>query len=278
MFTITNKKMLSPDVWRYSLLAPEIAHKRRAGHFIILRPVPGSERIPLTIVTSDLQQGTIDIIFQVVGATTWDLANLKAGEAVADLIGPLGHATHVEKYGTAAMVGGGVGIAPLLPIAQAFRQAGNRLITILGARNKDLLLLEDELSGISDRIILTTDDGSAGQKGLVTDALSPLLKAKAVDFVMAVGPVPMMKAVTELTRPFGVKTMVSLNPLMLDGTGMCGVCRCQVEGKTRFACVDGPEFDGHQVDFDNLRRRLNMYRDEERVRREAKLAGGRHAA
>ncbi|MEW6515900.1 MAG: sulfide/dihydroorotate dehydrogenase-like FAD/NAD-binding protein [candidate division FCPU426 bacterium] len=277
-FNIINKNQLSPDVWRYTLSAPDIARKRRAGHFIILRPLADSERIPLTIVSSDQDQGTIDIIFQVVGATTRDLAGLRAGEPVKDLIGPLGHPTEIAKHGTVAMVGGGVGIAPLLPIAQAFRAAGNRLVTILGARARSLLILEQELASISDKVLLTTDDGSAGQKGLVTAALEPLLVAREIDFVMAVGPVPMMKAVADLTRGFGVKTMVSLNPLMLDGTGMCGVCRCQVAGKTRFACVEGPEFDAHQVDFDSLRRRLTMFREEEKARREAKPSGGSHAA
>jgi ferredoxin--NADP+ reductase len=224
----------------------------------------------LTIVSSDPAAGTIDIIFQVVGATTWELAKLEAGEALQDLVGPLGNPTHIEKVGACAMVGGGVGIAPLLPITQAFKAEGNTITTILGARSQNLLILEDELTLVSDRLIICTDDGSRGSKGLVTDALRPLLDARALQMVIAIGPVVMMKAVANLTRPYGVKTMVSLNPLMIDGTGMCGVCRCQVGGKTQFACVHGPEFDGHQVDFDNLSRRLAMYKQEERERLEAK--------
>lgn len=259
--------MIAPDVWRFSVKAPEIAVKRKAGNFVILRPVAGSERIPLTIVSSDLDAQTIDIIFQVVGATTMDLAR---AEQIEDIVGPLGHPTHIENYGRVVVVGGGVGIAPVLPIAEALRKAGNHLTSILGARSKHLLILEDEMARLSDDLRVATDDGSHGQKGLVTDVLKPMLDAKSVDFVLAVGPVVMMKAVSELTRPYGVKTMVSLNPLMIDGTGMCGVCRCKVEGKTRFACVEGPEFDGHQVDFASLQRRLSMYKAQEKTRREAK--------
>lgn len=272
MFAILAKRQIAPQVWRMSLNAPEIAAKRRPGHFVILRPQGHSERIPLTIVTSDPQAGSLDIIFQVVGATTWDLAQLEIGQSVQDVVGPLGHPTQIEKIGTAVMVGGGVGIAPLLPIAQGFKQAGNRLVTILGARNQDLLILEEELTAISDQVLVATDDGSRGQKGLVTDVLRQVMAQEPVHLVLAVGPVVMMRAVAELTRPSGTKTMVSLNPLMLDGTGMCGVCRCKVAGKTRFACVDGPEFDAHQVDFENLARRLSMFKAEERTRMEAKTA------
>jgi len=269
-FVILAKKQIAPDVWRYTIKAPAIATKREPGNFIILRPTSVGERIPLTIVSSDTVAGSIDIIFQVVGATTWDLAQLKVGDTIQDVAGPLGHPTHIEKYGTTVMVGGGVGIAPLLPIAHGFKQAGNKLISILGARSQKYLILEEELSAISDKIIIVTDDGSKGKKGLVTDALKSLLDQGQINFVLAVGPVVMMKAVSELTRPYKIKTMVSLNPLMIDGTGMCGVCRCKVDGQTRFACVDGPEFDGHAVDFDNLSRRLSMYKAEEKRRMEAK--------
>ncbi|MCK5241541.1 sulfide/dihydroorotate dehydrogenase-like FAD/NAD-binding protein [bacterium] len=265
MYEIISKRLIAPAVWRHTIKAPEIARKRQAGNFVIVRPITGSERIPLTIVSSDTQAETIDIIFQVVGATTMDLAEAKS---IQDIVGPLGHPTHIENYGRVVVVGGGVGIAPLLPIAQALKQAGSRLTAILGARSKDFLILEDDLAPISDELLIATDDGSQGQKGLVTNALKPLLDKKAVDFVLAIGPVVMMKAVSELTRSYGVKTMVSLNPLMIDGTGMCGVCRCKIDGQTKFACVDGPEFDGHQVDFDNLTRRLSMYHAEEKKRKE----------
>ncbi len=267
MFELISKNLLAPAVWRYTVKAPEIAAKRRAGNFVIVRPKEGSERIPLTIVSSDPQAGTIDIIFQVVGATTMDLSET---DGILDIVGPLGHPTHIEKFGRAAVVGGGVGIAPLLPIAEALKQAGNNLTAILGARSSEFLILEEEMAAISDGLLIATDDGSQGQKGLVTDVLQPLLEQGALDFVLAVGPVVMMKAVSELTRPYRVKTMVSLNPLMIDGTGMCGVCRCRVDGQTRFACVDGPEFDGHQVDFGSLSRRLSMYKAEENKRREAR--------
>jgi ferredoxin--NADP+ reductase len=269
MFPILAKRLIAPNVWRYTLRAPEIAAKRLPGNFVILRPVPGSERIPLTIVTTDLTAGSLDIIFQVVGATTLQLSRLETGAEVADVVGPLGHPTHLEGYGTTVMVGGGVGIAPLLPIAEGFRAQGNRLITILGARSKDFLILEEELAAISARLLIATEDGSKGVKGLVTHVLKDLCGEEPVHFVMAAGPVPMMQAVAELTRPLGIRTMVSLNPLMIDGTGMCGVCRCRVDGKTKFACVDGPEFDAHQVDFASLRRRLGMFRTEEKTRMEA---------
>jgi len=275
VFEVLMKKTLAPGVWRYRLQAPLIAAKRRAGHFVIVRPTRDAERIPLTIVSADVEAGTVDIIFQVVGATTRTLAEVRTGDALADVLGPLGHPTPVENYGTTVMIGGGVGIAPLLPIAQAFRQAGNRVVTILGGRSRDFLILKAELSAVSERVLTTTDDGSDGVKGLVTDALKTLLEAGQVDFVLAVGPVPMMKAVADMTRPGRIKTLVSLNPLMLDGTGMCGVCRCQVAGQTRLACVEGPEFDGHEVDFDSLRRRLGMFTAEENLRRER--GSGRHA-
>jgi ferredoxin--NADP+ reductase len=266
MFEIISKRLIAPQVWRYAVLAPALAAKRQAGHFLILRPTVTSERIPLTIVASDLAAGTVDIIFQVVGATTRSLAALAVGEPIHDLAGPLGHPTHIENYGTAVMIGGGVGIAPLLPIAQAFHAQGNRLLTILGGRSQEFLILEEDLKPVSHELFIATDDGSRGQKGLVTDVLRTLVAKEKIDLVMAIGPVVMMKAVAEMTRPLKIKTMVSLNPLMIDGTGMCGVCRCKVAGKTRFACVEGPEFDAHEVDFDSIRRRLSMFKAEERKR------------
>jgi ferredoxin--NADP+ reductase len=266
MFEIIAKNLIAPNVWRYTVHAPELAQKRQAGHFVILRPTHLSERIPLTIVSSDHEHGTIDLIFQVVGATTFELAALLPEQTIQDIAGPLGQPTHIEHVGTAVMIGGGVGIAPLLPIAQAFKEKGNRLITILGGRSHDLLILEEELSLVSDSLLVATNDGSKGQKGLVTDVLQSVLNQEVVNLIVAIGPVVMMKAVAELTRPLGIKTMVSLNPLMIDGTGMCGVCRCTIAGKTKFACVDGPEFDAHQVDFDSIRRRLSMFNAEEKLR------------
>jgi ferredoxin--NADP+ reductase len=270
MFQITSKTNLAPQVWRYSVEAPLIAQQRRAGNFVILRPTRHSERIPLTIVDSHDQDGTIDIIFQVVGATTMDLEQLGEKDSIEDIAGPLGHPTHIERYGRVAVVGGGVGIAPLLPIAKALKQVGNHLTAILGARSADYLILQDELKSISDNLLIATDDGSRGHKGLVTDVLKPLLDNKALDFVLAVGPVIMMKAVADLTRSYKIRTMASLNPLMIDGTGMCGVCRCKIDGHTKFACVDGPEFDAHQVDFDLLMRRLAMFKAEEKQKMEAR--------
>ena len=269
MFRVLARRLIAPEVWRATLSAPRIAARRRAGHFVIVRPTAASERIPLTIVAADPERGTIDIIFQVVGATTRELASVPEGGAVADVVGPLGRPTHIERYGRAAVVGGGVGIAPLLPIARALREAGNTLVAILGARTAEHLILEDELAPLSDRLLVATDDGSRGRQGLVTDVLREALAETSFDFVLAVGPVVMMAAVADLTRPLGIRTMASLNPLMIDGTGMCGVCRCNVGGETKLACVEGPEFDAHQVDFANLRRRLGMFREEEAARRTA---------
>ncbi|NTV53354.1 MAG: sulfide/dihydroorotate dehydrogenase-like FAD/NAD-binding protein [Candidatus Firestonebacteria bacterium] len=269
MFELLAKRLIAPQVWRFTLRAPGLAAKRQAGHFLILRPTADSERIPLTIVSSDPVAGSVDIIFQVVGATTRALAAIPEGGTIHDVAGPLGHPTHIENYGTAVMIGGGVGIAPLLPIAQAFHAQGNRLLTILGGRSQEFLILEDDLKPVSDSLLIATDDGSRGQKGLVTDVLRTLLEKEKINLVMAIGPVVMMKAVAEMTRPLKIKTMVSLNPLMIDGTGMCGVCRCKVAGKTRFACVEGPEFDAHEVDFDSIRRRLGMFKAEERKRMDA---------
>lgn len=264
MYNLLAKTMLAPNIWQFTLSAPKIAIRRQPGNFIILRPTRNSERIPLTIVDSNPEQGSLEIIFQVVGATTAELAQMEVGAEIADVAGPLGQPTHVEKYGTVIMIGGGVGIAPLFPIARAFRDAGNKVISILGARSQNLLILEKEIASISDHFVVATDDGSRGRKGLVTDVLQELIAEEPkIDFVMAIGPIVMMQAASEVTRKYGIKTMVSLNPLMIDGTGMCGGCRCKIEGKTKFACVDGPEFDGHQVDFNNLRRRLGMFKNEE---------------
>ena len=263
MARIERKEVLTPQIVRMEILAPAIASKRRAGQFVILRVDEKGERIPLTIVDSDPARGTITIVFQVVGKTTTLLSRLNEGDEILDVAGPLGKPTEIERVGTVAVIGGGIGIAVAYPIARAMKEAGNRVISIVGARSRDLLVLEEEIAAVSDRIIVTTDDGSYKREGLVTEPLVELLKQNAVDRVVAIGPVPMMEAVSNVTKEYGVRTVVSLNPIMVDGTGMCGACRVMIGGRTKFACVDGPEFDGHQVDFADLATRLGAYRDKE---------------
>ncbi len=266
MFRITQKEQLAPGTFSYWVEAADIASAYKPGQFLILRVDAEGERIPLTIVDTQLDKGLLRIIFSVVGKSSYCLSQLNVGDAIQDVVGPLGNATHIENYGTVAVVGGGVGIAPIYPITRAMKKAGNRIISILGARNGELLILHDDMKSLSEQVIVTTDDGSLGKKGFVTDALRELIDAKnpPIDFVLAVGPLIMMKAVSELTRGYGIKTMVSLNTMMVDGTGMCGGCRCSVEGKARFACVHGPEFDGHEVNFDEIMRRQTMFRDKEK--------------
>jgi len=265
MFKIARKEYLNPEVVRIEVEAPLIARKRRAGQFVVLRVLETSERFPLTIVDADPDAGTITLIYQVVGRSTVELAGLTVGEAIRDVLGPLGHPTDVRKVGTVVAVGGGVGIALLYPIAKAMREAGNRVVSILGARTKDLLILVDEMKAISDRVELTTDDGSLGRKALVTEPLREYVESgEPVDEVIVVGPAIMMKACVAVTKPRNIPTIVSLNPIMVDGTGMCGGCRVTVGGETKFACVDGPEFDGLQVDFDELMHRQRFYLDEEK--------------
>ncbi len=260
MSKIVSKKQLSEDVYRLDLEAPKIALKRKPGQFVILRLDELSERIPLTIVDSDSDKGIITIIVQAVGETTRKIVSKNAGEEILDVAGPLGSPTLIEKKGIVVVVGGGVGTAVVYPVAKAFKEAGNNVISVIGARNKELIILKDEMKTISDKVYITTDDGSYGAKGFVTDALKNIIAGKdTIAEVLAVGPVPMMKAVCEVTKKFNIKTMVSLNPIMVDGTGMCGACRVTVGGKTKFTCVDGPEFDGHKVDFDELSRRLKSY-------------------
>ncbi len=264
MFEIIRNNEIAENVFRLSIKAEAIAESRKAGQFVIVHHREGAERIPLTIVESDLGEGTIDIIVQAVGKNTKEICSLNPGEFIEDLAGPLGVATHIEDYGNCVVVGGGVGIAPLYPITKSLSNAGNNVTTILGARSKNLIILQDDMRSISKNLILATDDGSSGKKGLVTDALQELIDAgENIDFVLAIGPVVMMEAVSNLTKKYNIKTMVSLNPIMVDGTGMCGVCRCKVGDQTKFACVDGPEFDGHLVDFGNLKRRLRMFKDQE---------------
>lgn len=264
---ILEKEILIPGKTSKLLLkAPDIAKKARPGHFVMLRVNPAGERIPLTIADADAEKGVITIVFLVLGKTTALLEELKAGDAILDVCGPLGKATHIEKQGTVICVGGGTGIAAMHHIAKGHKKAGNYVISIIGARSHDLLLFEKELKSFSDEVLVCTDDGSYGAKGLVTTLLEEQLKKKGdVKEVVAVGPVPMMEAVAKCTKPFNVPTTVSLNPIMVDGIGMCGACRVSVGGETKFACVDGPEFNGHEVDFEELRRRLGAYKQQENL-------------
>jgi len=262
---ITSKEYLSDNVVRMDIHAPEIALKRKAGQFVVLMTDETGERIPLTIVDEDREKGTITIIYQVVGKTTTRLAEMNEGERLFSVLGPLGSPTEIENFGTSICVGGGVGIGVIYPIAKALKAAGNRVISIIGARTKDILILEEEMQKVSDELHVATDDGSYGFHGFVSTVLQNIIDGgEALDRVFAIGPVPMMRVICEVTRPYGIKTIVSLNPIMVDATGMCGACRVSVGGKTQFACVDGPEFDGHQVDFNLLMSRLRMYTDQEK--------------
>ena len=262
---IIEKKDLSENVVQMVMEAPLIAQKRKAGQFIILKVDEKGERIPLTIVDSDAQAGTITIIFQVVGKTTAVMAKMKAGDTIQDVQGPLGNPTEIKNYGRVVCIGGGVGVGVVYPLTAALKKAGNEVISIIGSRTKDLLILEKEMGAISDRLIVATDDGSYGFHGFVSQVLQDMIdKGEKIDRVFAIGPVPMMKVISDVTRPQGIKTIVSLNSIMVDATGMCGACRVSVAGKTKFTCVDGPEFDGHEVDFKLLADRLKMYCDQER--------------
>ena len=257
---VVSNDAIAPQVFRMVVEAADVARYRRAGQFVVVRPVAGSERIPLTIADADAGRGTITLVYQVVGTTTAKLSLIEAGSEVADVAGPLGLPTHVEKVGTVACVGGGIGVAPVHPIAAAMHAAGNRVISIIGARSRDLLIMEAEMRAASDEVVIVTDDGSYGTKGFVTDALRGLVESGTrPDLVVAIGPPIMMKMVSRLTRELGIATLVSLNTIMVDGTGMCGGCRVTVGGQVKFVCVDGPEFDGHQVDFDEMMRRQRMY-------------------
>ncbi|GAB4370225.1 MAG: sulfide/dihydroorotate dehydrogenase-like FAD/NAD-binding protein [Acidobacteriota bacterium] len=269
MHRILEARFLAPDIKLFRIEAPKIARKRRAGQFVIVRVTADGERIPLTIADGDPEAGWIALIVQGVGKTTRLLNTLEAGDAIQDVAGPLGAPSHVENFGTAVVIGGGVGTAIAWPTAVALKQAGNRVISIIGGRTRELVILEDEMRRVADEVHPTTDDGSYGFHGLVTDKLQQLLdEGRTIDFVLAIGPVPMMRAVAEVTRPHGIRTVVSLNPIMVDGTGMCGGCRVEVGGETRFACVDGPEFDAHQVDYELLALRNRAYVEFERARLE----------
>ena len=265
MFPIVSAKNLGPNVKQFEIEAPRIARKQRAGQFVIIRLHDHGERIPLTIKGSDPEKGTITIVVQAIGKTTSLLNELGAGDAILDVVGPLGKPSDVEKFGNVVVIGGGVGTAIALPTARALRDAGNHVTSILGARTKDLLILEDEVRFASDEVFIVTDDGSYGEKGLVTDKLRQLIQDGRIDFVLAIGPVPMMRAVADVTREPKIKTVVSLNSIMVDGTGMCGGCRVVIGGKSAFACVDGPEFDAHEVDFQVMSQRNAMYREYEQA-------------
>ena len=262
---IVSKRQLSEDVFTAEVEAPLVAKERKPGQFVIISiNNEYSERIPLTIAGAEPEKGTICLIWQRVGKTTAEMADLQQGDEIANVTGPLGKPTHIENFGTVVCVGGGIGNAPLLPIAKALKEAGNTIISILGARNKELLILEDEFAKISDELIITTDDGSYGRKALVTEPLKEVCQRdRKPDLVVAIGPAIMMKFCCEVTRQFGIPTQVSLNTIMVDATGMCGGCRIEYDGQPKFVCVDGPEFDGHKVDFDLMMKRLNAYKDQE---------------
>ena len=264
MFNIIQAKFLAPGIKRFVIEAPRIARKQKPGQFVILRIYEEGERIPITIENSDPARGTISIVVQSVGKTTNLLNSLNTGDEILDVVGPLGKPSEIADYGTVVVVGGGVGTAMAYPTAAALKRAGNRVLSIVGARTKELVILESEMRAVSDALLITTDDGSYADKGFVTDKLRQLIdNGTRIDLVVAVGPIVMMKAVAEMTRKENIHTVVSLNPIMIDGTGMCGGCRVLIEGKSQFACVDGPEFDGHKVNFEVLVQRNSMYRDAE---------------
>ncbi|HBC93735.1 MAG TPA: sulfide/dihydroorotate dehydrogenase-like FAD/NAD-binding protein [Pelotomaculum sp.] len=266
MYKILKKIELTPSTKLMCIFAPEVARKARAGQFVILRMHDHGERFPLTITDYNKTEGTITIVFAEVGKSTRELGMLSEGDCIMNFIGPLGQPSEIEMYGTVVCIGGGIGVAPVYPIARSLKQGGNRVISIIGARSRQLLFFEHEMALASDELQIVTDDGSYGRQGFVTSALQGLLdNGLKIDLVVAIGPVPMMRAVAEMTRPLGIKTTVSLNPIMVDGTGMCGGCRVSVGGVNKFACVDGPEFDAHSIDYDNLQLRQKMYLADEEV-------------
>ena len=269
MFKILEKERFSEHVVKFVVEAPMIAFSRRPGHFVIVRACEGGERIPLTIADADVERGTITLVIQEVGVSTAKICALEPGDSLIDVVGPLGQATHIEKVGTVVCCGGGVGVAPLLPIVKAMKQAGNRVVTVLAARTRELIILEEQVAPWSDEVIIMTDDGSYGRRGVVTMPLKEALAGgEKYDEVITIGPLIMMKFVVAATKPYGVPTTVSMNPIMIDGTGMCGGCRLTVGGKTKFACIDGPDFDGFEVDFDEAISRAGMYAEFEKTERE----------
>jgi ferredoxin--NADP+ reductase len=264
VYRITAREDLSPVTKLFKVEAPEVARKAKAGQFVIVRIDEEGERVPLTMADYDRQSGEITLVFQEVGKTTKQLGKMQVGDELASFVGPLGRPTEIEKYGTVMCVGGGVGIAPIYPIARALREAGNYVISVIGARNVSLLFWEDKMRSVSDELTVCTDDGSYARKALAPEPMKEILAARKVDMIWAIGPAIMMKFAALATQPFGVKTIVSLNSIMVDGTGMCGACRVEVGGKTRFVCVDGPEFDGHQVDWGLLLERQRIYLEQEK--------------
>ncbi len=263
MNKIIKKEFFSENVAKLIIDAPDIAKSRKAGHFVIIRLDEKGERIPLTIADGDPEKGTITLVVQKVGVTSAKLLAMNEGDEILDLVGPLGKATHIEKFGTVLCAGGGVGVAPLLPIVKALHEAGNRVITVLAGRNKDLIIMEDEMRKYSDEVVIMTDDGSYGKQGLVTAGMEDVIKAEKVDKAVVIGPAIMMKFGSLTTKKYNIPTEVSLNTIMVDGTGMCGACRISVGGKTKFVCVDGPEFDAFQVDWDQMMMRMGAYKTQE---------------
>lgn len=261
MNRIIKKEILSENVVKLEVEAPLIAKSRKAGHFVIVRVGKNGERIPLTIAGADINKGTITLVIQSVGNSSKKICALNEGDFITDLVGPLGKATHIDNFGTVVCACGGVGTAPMLPIVEAMKKAGNKVITVQAARTKELIILEEEMSKYSDEVVIMTDDGSYGKKGLVTDGIADVIEREKVDLCVTIGPAVMMKFVSLLTKKHNIPTVASLNTIMVDGTGMCGACRVTVGGKTKFVCVDGPEFDAHQVDFEEMMMRLNAYKE-----------------
>ena len=263
MNKVVGKEHFSENVIKLVVEAPLIARSRKAGHFVIVRVGEKGERIPLTIAGADVEKGTIDLVIQSVGKSSKKICELNEGDYITDVVGPLGQATHIEKVGTVVCAGGGVGVAPLYPIVDAFHKAGNRVIVVLAARNKDLVIMEEQMRASSDEVVIMTDDGSYGTKGLVTNGVESIINREKVDMCVTIGPAIMMKFVSELTKKYKVPTVASLNTIMVDGTGMCGACRVTVDNKTKFVCIDGPEFDAHLVDFDEMMMRQRSYKSME---------------
>ncbi|MDA3881828.1 MAG: sulfide/dihydroorotate dehydrogenase-like FAD/NAD-binding protein [Bacteroidales bacterium] len=263
MSKIINKEILSDKVVKIEIEAPRIAQKRKAGHFVIVKIGEKGERIPLTISQADESKGTITLIVQKVGVSSHKLCDLAVGDEVSSVVGPLGQSTHVENVGTVLCAGGGVGIAPLLPIVEAMKEAGNKVISVLAGRSQEFIILEDEIRKASDEVIIMTDDGTYGNKGLVTEGMEEVIQREKVNLAVTIGPAVMMKFCSILTKKYNIPTVASLNTVMVDGSGMCGACRITVDGETKFVCVDGPEFDAHQIDFDEMLMRLRAYKDEE---------------
>ena len=267
MFKIIEKEILAVGIKKFEVEAKQITAKALPGQFVMVIPAERGERIPLTIADYDREKGTITLIFQEVGFTTRQLGSLKIGQEIFSILGPLGQPTHIDNFGKVVCIGGGVGVAEIYPVSKALKEAGNKITGIIGAKTKRMLILENQMRRICNELYITTDDGSYGTRGMVTEVLKNIIlrssSPDSINLVYAIGPVPMMRAVAELTRPYKIKTIVSLNPVMVDGTGMCGSCRVKVGGKTFFGCVDGPEFDGHEVDFEELQSRLNLFREQE---------------